>query len=101
MKHFNLKTFIILTIVSGLVLIPSFLSAFAEDEGSIGTSFIRVAFSNLFYVFRFPTHILFINYLTSAWLYFIGLGINCIFYGLIIERIIHFIKSIKSKTPTT
>ena len=97
MKHFSVKTFILLTTVLGLFLVPSFFAAFGLDEGTLGSNFIWIAFAKLFYFLRFPTHVMFLNYLDNKWLYFIGLGINCLFYGLIFERMFHFIKRIKSK----
>lgn len=101
MKHFSFRIFIILTIVFGLLLIPGFLAAMAEDEGTIGSNFIWLAFAKIFHVLRFPTHVLFFNYLSNAWFYFLELGINCIFYGLLLERLFYLIKGIKPKTQNT
>lgn len=92
MKNFSKPTFIIATVVFGLLLVPSFLAAWAEDEGTLGTSIIWTTFAKLFYILRFPTHTLFWTLITKfgATIFFLGLGLNCLFYGLITERIIAF-----------
>ena len=58
MKNFSKSTFTISTIVFGLLLIPSFLAAFGEDEGTLQADSFWIIFANLFYVLRFPTHTL-------------------------------------------
>ncbi len=97
MKNFSKSTFIISTIIFGLLLVPSFLAAWAEDEGTLGTNIIWLTFAKLFYVLRFPTHTLLWTVITSggATIYFVGLFINCLFYGLLTERIFSLIKTSK------
>jgi len=96
MKNFSKQTFIISTAVFGLLLIPSFLAAFGEDEGTLGTNIIWVTFAKLFYVLRFPTHtLLWTIFSIHGLLYLLGLLINCMFYGLITERLISFFKNRK------
>jgi hypothetical protein len=82
------------TILFGLLLIPSFLAAWAEDEGTLGTNIIWVTFAKLFYVLRFPTHTLLWTLFSNggATIYFLGLIINCLFYGFITERLFSFVK---------
>jgi hypothetical protein len=66
----------------------SFAAAAGEDEGYKLNTIWRI-FANLFYVLRFPTHLLFWQFLikhASPAIYFAGLFINCLFYGLLIER---------------
>jgi len=95
MKPFSKTTFIIATIVFGLLLIPSFLAAFGEDEGTLPERSFWILFARLFYILRFPTH-------TFLWGIFSkggaavllgGLIINCCFYGLVTERLISFFKT--------
>jgi hypothetical protein len=89
MKNFNMTFFLIATIIVGLLVIPSFLAAFGEDEGTLRSddTFWNF-FARLFYVFRFPTHTLLWPIITKggALTFFGGLFINCMFYGLVIER---------------
>ena len=93
MKNFNKQTFIIATVLFGLLLIPSFLAAWAEDEGTIGTNVIWLTFAKLFYVLRFPTHTLLWTLFSNGGLvYFAGLLINCMFYGFLTERLLSVIK---------
>jgi len=94
-KNFNRQTFIITTIIVGLLLIPSFLAAWGEDEGTLGTNIFLVTFAKLFYVLRFPTHTLLWTIFSNggATVYFVGLIINCMFYGLLTERLISFFKT--------
>ena len=94
-RNFNRQTFTNTTIVVGLLLILSFLAAWGEDEGTIGTNIFWVTFAKLFYVLRFPTHTLLWTIFSngSTTIYFIGLIINCMFYGLLIERLISLFKA--------
>jgi len=59
MKNFDKKTFIISTVLIGLLLIPCFFAAWGEDEGALGNNIVLMTLSKLFYVLRFPTHTLF------------------------------------------
>lgn len=97
MKNLSRSTFIISTIVFGLLVVPSFLAACAEDEGTLGTNIIWLTFAKLFIVLRFPTHTLLLTIITSggAKFYFVGLFINCLFYGLLTERLFSLIKTSK------
>lgn len=93
LKNFNKRTFIISTALFGLLLIPSFMAAFGEDEGTLGTNVIWQFFAKLFYILRFPTHTLLWHIFSStSVLYFIGLVFNICFYGFILERSIFIIK---------
>ena len=58
MKNFNKQRFIIATVLFGLLLVPVFLAARAEDEGTLGTNIIWMTFTKLFYILSFPTHTL-------------------------------------------
>ena len=90
MKNFNTTIFLITTIMFGLLFIPSFLAAFVEDEGTLrpGDTFWNF-FARLFQVIRFPTHTLLWPIITAGGplTFFGGLFINCMFYGLVVERI--------------
>ncbi|MBT9393618.1 hypothetical protein KLP40_10635 [Hymenobacter sp. NST-14] len=98
MKNFSKSTFTISTIIFGLLLIPSFLAAWAEDEGTLGTNIIWTTFAKLFYVLHFPTHTLLWTSITKfgATVHFLGLAINCAFYGLITERLIQLYRQLKA-----
>lgn len=90
MKKINILTFVIASIVCGLFLLPAFIGAWALDEGTAGDSILAIILSKLFLILRFPTHTLFWSTFSNSGtgLYFIGLILNCIFYGFIVERII-------------
>ena len=89
MKNFNRPTFIFATIFFVLLFVPSFAAAWAQDEGTLGTNLLGQAFVAIFYLLRFPTHTLFWSVIANggALLFFGGLFINCMFYGLVVERI--------------
>lgn len=92
-KNFNKRTFIISTILFGLLLIPCFIAAWAEEEGSQGTNFIWLFFAKLFYILRFPTHTLLWKVFSNGTIiYFVGLIVNLCLYGFLTERLIFFIK---------
>jgi hypothetical protein len=96
--NFNVKTFVIAAILIFILTFLSFIAAGAVDEGTDGAGLIGVItylFSILFYIFRFPTHSLFFEYMTGS-IFYIGLLINCLFWALIIERIFRLIKSKKN-----
>lgn len=98
MKNFNKQTFIVSTVLVGLLLIPCFFAAWGDDEGTLGNNIIWVTLSKLFYILRFPTHTLFWKLFSiNGILFFAGLIINCMFYGLIIERIVFLFKLSKAK----
>ncbi len=87
-KNFNENLFIPASVVFALLLVPSFLAAWAEDEGHSQKGMIGSLFVKLFYVLRFPAHTLFWSIFSlHPILFFTGLLINCAFYGFIIERI--------------
>ena len=79
-------------------MIPSLLGAYAEDEGTLGTNIIWITFAKLFTILRFPTHTLLWTIISKfgATIYFLGLFVNCIFYGFITERIISILKTKKA-----
>ena len=94
-RNFNRQTFINTTIIVGLLLVLSFLAAWGEDEGTLGTNIFWVTFAKLFYILRFPTHTLLWTIFSNggATIYFVGLIINCMFYGLLTERLISLFKA--------
>lgn len=67
----------------------------ARDEGTGGDGILVKGLEKLFYLFRFPTHTLFFEFMNGP-MFFVGLFINCLFYGLVIERIISVYKKKKS-----
>ncbi len=89
-KSVNKGYFLIFTTLVGILTFFSFIAAWAKDEGTIGDSVIWNLFADLFNVFRFPMHNLFWDWMNGC-LFFIGLILNAMFYGLIIERILHLV----------
>jgi hypothetical protein len=73
------------------------MAAWAEDDGTLGEGWINLGLTKLFYVPRFPTHTLFWDVICKggATLYFAGLLFNCMFYGVVIERLYSLIKNDK------
>lgn len=67
------------------------IAAAARDEGTGGDGIIVRSFEKLFYIFRFPTHTLFFQFMNGS-MFFFGLFLNCLFYGLIVERLFSFNK---------
>ena len=98
MKNFDKQTFLISTVLVGLLLVPCFFAAWGDDEGTLGTNLFWITLSKLFYVLRFPTHTLLWELFSFNGLLFIGgLVVNCMFYGLIIERTATILKLTKTK----
>lgn len=82
------------TIFFGMLLVPSFFAAWAQDVGRQDTNLMSRAFTGFFNILRFPTHTLFWSVIVKggALLFFPGLLINCLFYGLLTERLYSIIK---------
>lgn len=82
---FSFRTFLISTIVVGVFTFLTLVGAAATDEGTNGSGIIITILAKLFHIFRFPTHALLFQIMDGP-MFFIGLVINCLFYGLLIER---------------
>lgn len=97
-RKINLNIFIGATLFAGLLLIPSLFAAFVEDEGTLkpDDAFLNI-FAQVFRILRFPTHTLLAPILEFGGpiTFLGGLLFNCLFYGLVAERIASLI--IKSK----
>lgn len=90
--RFNIVLFIILTIIFCVITFITLLAAAAEDEGTNGNYPVWHILANLFYIFRFPTHTLFRDFVSSGHPLFLGgLIFNGMFYAFITERIVSFI----------
>jgi hypothetical protein len=98
MKKFNLLVFIISTVLIGILTLASFLAGLMFRGDDLDPFYVKL-FVPLFHLFRFPTHTLF-NFGRGGGdsLYWVGLLLNSIFYGLLIERIFSLRKK-KSKFP--
>jgi hypothetical protein len=89
---FNLSLFVLVTLICGLLTFIAFVAAAAIDEGTGGTGLLINTLASLFNILRFPSHTLFFEFMNGP-MFFVGLLINCLFYGLLIERAISFYKS--------
>jgi hypothetical protein len=86
---FNTRIFLTGTFVVIILSFLSLISFGAVEEGTAGAGVVAVInllFSKMFYLFRLPMH-LFFSEVSIVW-FFIGIVINCLIYGLVIERII-------------
>jgi hypothetical protein len=100
LKNFSRTTFLFSTCIVGLLLIISLLAAFGEDEGTLqADDTFWYFFARLFYILRFPTHTLLWSLIIfgGSLTFFGGLLINCILYGLVIERIASLFKERNKK----
>ena len=94
MKKFYPILFILCNIVLAVITFFSFNEAYARDERKFGHTDSSNLLADFFYVMRFPTHTIF-PALTRTPLYFaLGLIINCMFYSLIIERLVFYVVKI-------
>ncbi|AFD08618.1 hypothetical protein Solca_3614 [Solitalea canadensis DSM 3403] len=89
---FNFKTFLIATIFCCALTFVTLVATAARDEGTGGHGVLVKTFEKLFYIFRFPTHALLFRFMNGS-VFFVGLLINCIFYGFVVERAFSFYKS--------
>ena len=95
MTRFNWKIFAIANVLIIALLVFSFLNAWSDDDGTLPKDSNWQIFVKIFYILRFPTHTLCWKYISeshSSIPYLAGLFINCLFYALLIERLIYFFK---------
>ncbi len=102
MRKFNIVIFLVSSLIVMTLMFMSFMAAWGEDEGN-KLNLFWLFFARLFYILRFPTHVLFWGFLTKhGGSYFIlGLIINCFFYGLLIERLFSLRKKKSGITSVT
>lgn len=103
MKNFNVFIFCVATTVMGFLTIFSFFAAWALDETGPDIGIIWKIGAAFFYVFRFPTHNLFWSFLDKheGWgAFLLGLFINYLFYGFVIERVFYFVKRKRKISPS-
>jgi hypothetical protein len=93
---FNFKIFLIATIICSILTFVTLIAAAARDEGTGGDGIIVKVLEKLFYIFRFPTHTLFFQFMNGS-MFIVGLFLNCLFYGLLVERVFAFKKKNESK----
>ena len=94
-EKFKIVTFLIATIICGILTFITLVAAGAVDEGTQGTGSVgSIIFivSKLFYIFRFPTHPLFFDFMDGS-RFLVGLFINCLIYGFLAERLITFFRN--------
>ncbi|MFT3679902.1 MAG: hypothetical protein QM791_06495 [Ferruginibacter sp.] len=93
MKKGNRQIFYIATFSFMLLLIPCFLVTAAEEDGTLGTDSFWQIFIIIFKILRFPTHSLWWSFFSGSnrLIYFSGLIINCMLYGLAIEKVANLI----------
>ena len=96
MRKINFRLFFIISLLLAILTYFAFSEAYAADEGKLGNNILLQFLSESFNVLRFPTHVLF-PVLTKFPFYFaMGLLVNCLFYALLLERIVYFIFREKS-----
>ena len=94
MKALIIKITLIIITISALTFL-SLACVAAIEEGTQGSGIsglFAFVFSTLFYVLRFPTHTLFIENLSSAFLFIFGLAINILFWTAITFVVTHYLK---------
>jgi hypothetical protein len=81
------------TFIVGILLVISFFAEWGYEDGTLREDSHAMILVRLFNILRFPTHTLLWGVITkSIFLFFLGLLINCMLYGFIIERMISFIR---------
>jgi hypothetical protein len=84
-SKFNFITFFISIIICAGLTFASLIVAAAREEGTGGDGILERILEKLYYIFRFPTHTLFFQFMDGI-MFFVGLIVNCLFYGFVIER---------------
>jgi hypothetical protein len=87
-RKFKLPTFIIAFAILCLLALLSSQFQYARDNDTLGSSFIKNRIADIYLVLRFPLH----NILWGkmSWPEYVAtLGINCMMYAFIIERVLN------------
>ena len=86
--------------MAGLLVVVSMFASLESGSTENGGGFLGSFLSGLFNVLRFPVHTLLGTVAESNNLLFTaGLVLNCLFYGLLYERIYTWLRRKKLKTP--
>ena len=91
MKKFYPVLFIVCNIVLATITFFSFNEAYSRDERTIGHPVYNNVLADFFNVMRFPTHTLFPGFTKEPFYFALCLIVNCVFYSLIIERLVFYI----------
>jgi hypothetical protein len=94
MKPINKSLFSTILILIILLTGISFLTFWGDEEGTLSENSFMQIFVKIFSVLRFPLHTIFWNLISKcgAMVYFTTLLINCIFYSILVERVITVFK---------
>jgi hypothetical protein len=100
MKNFSLRIFILALIIMGVGLFLSYLVAFAVSDSGPHISIFWKIISMAFFVFSFPiVELYWIFGPPHADIFLWGWALNCLFNGLLIERLFYLRKK-KPKIPS-
>jgi hypothetical protein len=98
MKNFKIKRFLLIVFIIALLTVFTLICAFARGENWPNSSFLLNFLADCFYIFRFPTHVLFWKYMyDNPSLYIGGLAMNVILYAVLVEFLISYLKSRSNK----
>ena len=96
MSGFNFRKFSTASLTIAFVTFLTLWAVAARDEGTGSEGIVGSFLADLFYVFRFPTHTLFFDIMNGP-MFLFGLFINCVLYGLLIERAFHLVRQWRNK----
>lgn len=108
MKNFNLRIFIISSLVIGLLVFVSMMAEWGLEENYPDVGFFWIILAKSFWIFSFPFSLLFWifesriippQYEAITYTFILaGLILNSFLIGLLIERLL-YLRRKKSKTP--
>jgi hypothetical protein len=87
-QPFNVSTFFFSAFITGLLTFISFIAVAAAEEGTGGM--ISTLLSKLHIGLEFPTYTLLSKFIFESRnfaVYLLAYAVNCIFYGILIERL--------------
>ena len=96
-NNFKVWLFISASLLFVLFTFITFIASGLVDEGTDGNSSTVQAIAKAYYIFRFPTHTLFFQFMNGP-IFFFGLLINCLFYSFFTERIVFILSNKKLTT---
>lgn len=91
MRRINFRIFFVLSLLLVVFAFFAYSEISSADDQHMADNFLLRFSSEAFNVLRFPTHVLFPALTKFPFYFSIGLLINCLFFALLIERLLYFI----------
>jgi hypothetical protein len=90
MNQFNYRVFLVLTVLLAILTFFAFSVTFSGGTEAPRDSVLHIVCSDFIGIMRFPVHFIFARFFKNPMYFAVGLIINCLIYGAVLERILSF-----------